>query len=1021
MRKISILLLHYLSMELKDISQKRQKKRKETNLYKVKEDTSKPKFYILDMFPYPSGSALHVGHPKWYIATDCLARKKMLEGFNVLHPMGFDTFGLGTEQYAIEHKTKPQIVSQQNIQKFIQQLENFGTTYDRSRSVNTADPKYFKRTQRVFLQMYNHYYDEQEKKALPIQNLTSKIQNWTIKIDGDIDTYLNKQRLAYVDYKPINRCPSCMTGLANEDLDDGKCERCGSEVQQKPMKQRVLRITKYADRLLEWLDTLQRDESMKDLERNWIGRSEWTDFTMKITGTGDQESVKHEWYSFDVYTTRVDTVFGMSFVAIAPEHPLVEKITTEACKAEVEQYKEAANKKSQLERTELQKEKTGIFCWSYAINPFNNQKVPIFVTDYVLANYGTGVVMAVPAHDERDFEFAKKYNSRHNESSSDSESFHNVEIIPRDNLPISNSILPPDTTYPDYDKIVSAEICYTEKWIVNNSWDFTGLTSDEAITTMQWRLAKQWIGGVKVNYKMQDRVFSRQRYRGEPFPILRTQEQAKLEINFYEQTTWQAIIDWIKTLETRALNPEEPERYFGDVHVWDIIKYTNKNTWASVFVKVKATYLRKTLADLWNENRDTIQKIYTNKKTFATIKDKEEFKKWWDFQPGYLEKIEKNGLVWREFEIVQAPQKIIPLEEKDLPLLLPDVENYEPTGTEEWPLANITDWVNVTLADGTKAKRETNTMPGRAGSSRYRLRYMDVDNEHALVGKDKEKYRGNVDVYVGGAEHITRHMIYGRFRQKFLFDLGTLTHDEPFQEYHSVGLIMGEDGRKMSKRRGNVVNPDDIINEFGTDVLRTYEMFMWPFDQSIAWSTNGIKWVKKFLEKIVALKDKISDQTSGTWDQAPENLVVLHQTIKKLTEDIDAFRFNTWVSQLMILVNHLTDGETISRKTFEDLVVLISPYAPHLAEELREQLGNTYSLFTTGKRPSYDEKYLVADTVTIGVQINGKVRGTISISIEAEEIDVMKLAQADEKINARITSEPKKVIYVKGKILNIVI
>lgn len=895
MRKISILLLHYLSMELKDISQKRQKKRKETNLYKVKEDASKPKFYILDMFPYPSGSALHVGHPKWYIATDCLARKKMLEGFNVLHPMGFDTFGLGTEQYAIEHKMKPQIVSQQNIQKFIQQLENFGTTYDRSRSVNTADPKYFKRTQRVFLQMYNHYYDEQEKKALPIQNLTSKIQNWTIKIDGDIDTYLNKQRLAYVDYKPINRCPSCMTGLANEDLDDGKCERCGSEVQQKPMKQRVLRITKYADRLLEWLDTLQRDESMKDLERNWIGRSEWTDFTMKITGTGDQESVKHEWYSFDVYTTRVDTVFWMSFVAIAPEHPLLQKIENWKLKIknwnEIHAYQEQAQHKTQLERTELQKEKTWVRIeWLSAINPFNNQKVPIFVTDYVLANYGTWVVMAVPAHDERDFEFAKKYNSRHNESSSDSESFHNVEIIPRDNLPISNSILPPDTTYPDYDKIVSAEICYTEKWIVNNSWDFTGLTSDEAITKMQWRLAKQWIGGVKVNYKMQDRVFSRQRYRGEPFPIL------------------------------------------------------------------------------WTEDG-----------------------------------------------------KIIPLEEKDLPLLLPDVENYEPTGTEEWPLANITDWVNVTLADGTKAKRETNTMPGRAGSSRYRLRYMDVDNEHALVGKDKEKYRGNVDVYVGGAEHITRHMIYGRFRQKFLFDLGTLTHDEPFQEYHSVGLIMGEDGRKMSKRRGNVVNPDDIINEFGTDVLRTYEMFMWPFDQSIAWSTNGIKWVKKFLEKIVALKDKISDQTSGTWDQAPENLVVLHQTIKKLTEDIDAFRFNTWVSQLMILVNHLTDGETISRKTFEDLVVLISPYAPHLAEELREQLGNTYSLFTTGKRPSYDEKYLVADTVTIGVQINGKVRGTISISIEAEEIDVMKLAQADEKINARITSEPKKVIYVKGKILNIVI
>ncbi|MFA7298554.1 MAG: leucine--tRNA ligase [Candidatus Absconditabacterales bacterium] len=889
-------------MELKDISKKRQKKWKDTDLYKVKEDISKPKFYILDMFPYPSGSALHVGHPKGYIATDCLARKKMLEGFNVLHPMGFDTFGLGTEQYAIEHKMKPQLVSKQNIEKFISQLENFGTTYDRSRSVNTADPKYFKRTQRVFLQMYNHYYDEKLGKAMPIASLKLQVESGKLKVPEGLTTeqFLNSQRLAYVDYKPINRCPKCMTGLANEDLDDGKCERCGSEVEQKPMRQRVLRITKYADRLLKGLDTLQRDESMKDLERNWIGKSEGTEFDMQIDGMDAK---------FSVYTTRIDTVFGMSFVAIAPEHPLVEKITTTENKTQVETYKEAANKKSQLERTELQKDKTGVFCGAYAINPFNGEKVKIFVADYVLANYGTGVVMAVPAHDERDFEFAKKYDLP-------------IKCIIKPNIgPIyvrtTNKIFSEQDNkdrqkevaenFVKYSQdVLDGKECYTYKGILINSGEFSELESDEAITQMQVWLEKKGIGGVKINYKMQDRVFSRQRYRGEPFPILRINEEGKM----------------------------------------------------------------------------------------------------------------KN----------EEGNEIIPLDEKDLPLELPDVENYAPTGTVEGPLANITDWVNVTLKDGRKVKRETNTMPGRAGSSRYWLRYMDPNNTEALVGKDKEKYRGSVDVYVGGAEHITRHMIYGRFWQKFLFDIGTLTHEEPFQEYHSVGLIMGEDGRKMSKRRGNVVNPDDIINEFGTDVLRAYEMFMGPFDQSIAWSTNGIKGIKKFLEKIIALKDKIENKEQrarnkepGTGNLEPVTLTIVNQTIKKVGEDIDAFRFNTGVSQLMILVNHLTDCTTISKKTFEDLVILVSPFAPHLAEELREQLGNDYSVFTKAVWPKYDEKCLVADTVTIAVQVNGKVRGTITISKEAEESEVMKFAKADEKIAQRIVDEPKKVIYVKGKILNIVI
>lgn len=1016
-------------MDLKDISKKRQKKRKETDLYNVQEDTSKPKYYILDMFPYPSGSALHVGHPKGFIATDALARKKMLEGFNVLHPMGFDTFGLGTEQYAIDHKMKPQVVSDQNIAKFISQLQSFWTTYDRSRSVNTADPKYFKRTQRVFLQMYNHYYDEKLKKAMPITDPSKQ------------------ERLAYVDYKPINRCPKCMTWLANEDLDDGKCERCGSVVEQKPMKQRVLRITKYAERLLEGLDTLKREESMKDLERNWIGKSEGTEFRMNIStpnSEGEKSPTSKEDFSSDdskwqlslsVYTTRIDTVFGMSFVAIAPEHPLVDKITTKECHKEVEKYKDAAKHKSQLERTELQKDKTGVFCGAYAINPFNGEKVKIFVADYVLVNYGTGVVMAVPAHDERDFEFAKKYelpiteviikwphpepfsanekgwsslpknekwfslyqwidkdieqftkelrkkqtsaekvfwelvrnnklwlkfrrqhpfgryivdfychelklvieidwsihdieeNKRRDKQREEDlkmewlhiirftndELFDNPQKILEQIIKYKNKIFPRlEGEGEGVGSSASPDSAFTEKWLLISSWDFTWLTSDKAIKKMQTRLETKWIGGVKINYKMQDRVFSRQRYRGEPFPILWEEEETKGEMG-------------------------------------------------------------------------------TNKKTD--------------------EKIET---------------KIVALSPSDLPVLLPDVENYEPTGTEEWPLAAITDRVNITK-DGKKYKRETNTMPGRAGSSRYRLRYMDVNNEKELVGKDKEKYRWNVDVYVWGAEHVTRHMIYARFRQKFLFDIGTVTKQEPFEEYHYVGLIMGEDGRKMSKRRGNVVNPDDIINEFGTDALRAYEMFMGPFDQAIAWSTSGIKGIKKFLEKIIALQNKLSSFVKEGGSEGQEDLesnetkIILNQSIKKLTDDIDAFRFNTGVSQLMILVNHLTECKNINRKTFEDLVVLVSPFAPHLAEELREWLGNEYSVFTKAKWPTYDEKYLIADTITIGVQVNGKIRGTICISKDAEQDEALQAAHSDEKIKSRITTEPKKVIYVKGKILNIVV
>ena len=837
-----------------EMEKKWQKKWKEERIYHTHEDPNKEKFYILDMFPYPSGAGLHVWHPKWYVASDTLARKKMLEWYSVLHPMGFDTFWLGTELYAIEKKMKPQVVSQQNIDYYKQQLEKIWFSYDWDRSFSTAEPEYFRWTQWIFLQFFTHYYDEELDKAMPIENLEKKLrEKW---LDGEeLKNELNNQRLAYIDFKPINRCPSCKTWLANEDLADGKCERCGSAVEQKPMRQRVLRITKYAERLIKDLDGLDWDESMKELERNWIWRSEWTQFKMFLENSEDY---------FEVFTTRVDTVFWMTFVVMAPEHPLVDKITTDEYRWAVEKYKEQAKFKTQLERTELQKEKTGQFTWSYAINPFNGDKIPVYIWDYVLANYGTGVVMAVPAHDERDFDFAHVHN-----------------------IPIIQSIAPVDKNHPDYDAIARCEVCYPDKWIVVNSWEFTWLTSDEAIKKMQIWLSERNLWWVKRNYKIQDWVFSRQRYWGEPFPVI--------------------------------LCPD---------------------------------------------------------------------------------------------------CGVVPMNESELPLLLPDVENYQPTGTEEWPLANIDEWINVKCPHCWKdAKRESNTMPGWAGSSWYWLRYMDAHNDKQFVAPEKEQYWKNVDVYVWWAEHVTRHMIYARFWQKFLYDLWVVTQTEPFHRYEKVWLIMAEDGRKMSKRWWNVVNPDDVIAEFWADAFRTYEMFMWPFDQYISWNTNGLRWTKKFLDKVVALWDKVSPDA-----KLPADVEILfNQTIKKTTEDIDAFRFNTSIAQFMILVNAFTECEAIPTDVFEKFVILLAPFAPHLAEEFWSLLGHEFSIFKNAKWPKYDESKLSSDLVKMAVQFNGKVRWTIEVSKEASQDDVMNAVKSDWKLSGYLVGEPKKVIYIPGKILNIVL
>lgn len=847
-------------MDFLEVGKKWQKRREEAGTYKVIEDPEKQSFYILDMFPYPSGAGLHVWHPKWYIATDVIARKHMLLWEKVLHPMGFDTFWVGTEQYAIAHKMKPQKAAADNIATYKRQLAMFGCTYDRDREVNTADPNYFKWTQATFLKMYNSYFDEKDQKAYDISVLKDKIHAGEIKVPDTMtkEEFINSQRLCYMDYKPINWCPNCKTGLSNEDLEaDGTCERCGSMVEQKPMKQRVIRITKYADRLLKWLDNLPwRADSVKDQQRNWIGRSEWTEFDMEL-----------DWFDMNisVYTTRVDTVFGMSFVVMAPEHELVDRITTAEYRAAVDAYVDQAKHKTQLERTWLQKEKTWQFTWSYAINPFNGKKIPIYIWDYVLAWYGTWVVMAVPAHDERDFDFAKKYD---------------IEII--------NSILPADSNHEDYEKIKNCEICYPDKWIVNDSWEFSGLTSDQAIAKMQEWLAERWIGWKKVNYRLQDRVFSRQRYWWEPIPM------------------------------------------------------------------------------------------------------------------------------------IHCPNcGIVSLTEDDLPLTLPDVENYEPTGTEEWPLANIHEWMNVKCPHcGADAKRESNTMPGWAWSSWYWIRYMDPNNDKQLVDPEKEKFWHPVNMYVWWAEHINRHMIYARFRNMFLYDMWITSVQEPFESYQSVWLIMAEDGRKMSKRRWNVVNPDDIVNEYWADTLRVYEMFMWPFDQAVSWNTNWVKWVKKFLDRVCNLWPKVDEN----YEDEKKILMTLHQTIKKVDEDVSTrFGFNTAIAQMMILVNELTWVEKISKKTFETLIILLAPFAPHLAEEFREKLGNQFSIFDGKHRPEVDEKYLVQDTITMAVQVNWKVRWTIEIAKDATQNEVMDVIRNDEKISRNLTSEIKKVIYIPWKICNIVL
>ncbi|WAA11191.1 leucine--tRNA ligase [Fervidibacillus albus] len=795
------------------IEKKWQKYWLENKTFKTQEDPNRPKYYALDMFPYPSGAGLHVGHPEGYTATDILSRMKRMQGYNVLHPMGWDAFGLPAEQYALDTGNDPAEFTERNIQTFKRQIQSLGFSYDWDREVNTTDPKYYKWTQWIFTKLY-------------------------------------EKGLAYVDEVPVNWCPALGTVLANEEVIDGKSERGGHPVIRKPMKQWVLKITEYADRLLEDLEELDWPESIKEMQRNWIGRSEGAEITFTIEG--------HE-ETFVVFTTRPDTLFGATYCVLAPEHPLVEKITTDDQKVEVTAYIEQIQSKSDLERTDLSKEKTGVFTGSYAINPANGEKMPIWIADYVLMSYGTGAIMAVPAHDERDYEFAKKFD-----------------------LPIREVVKGGD---------IKNE-AYVGDGIHVNSGFLDGLNKEEAIQKMIEWLEQKGIGKKKITYKLRDWLFSRQRYWGEPIPIIH----------------------------------------------------------------------------------------------------------------------------WEDGTMTTVP-------EEDLPLTLPKMKEIQPSGTGESPLANAKDWLEVTdPVTGKKGRRETNTMPQWAGSCWYYLRYIDPHNDQMIADPEKLNMWLPVDIYIGGAEHAVLHLLYARFWHKVLYDLGVVPTKEPFQKLFNQGMILGENNEKMSKSKGNVVNPDEIVESHGADTLRLYEMFMGPLDASVAWSTNGLDGARRFLDRIWRLivdedgriSEKIVLEEGGSLEK------VYHQTVKKVTEDYEALHFNTAISQLMVFINEAYKAKTIPKVYVEGFVKLLSPVCPHIAEELWEKLGYDETI-AYEKWPTYDEEKLVEQEVEIVIQMNGKVRAKKMVPVDIDRTELEKIALEDETIRSQIEGKTvRKVIVVPGKLVNIV-
>ena len=831
-----------------------------TKAFRAENSSTKPKYYVLDMFPYPSGTGLHIGHPEGYTATDILARYKRARGFNVLHPIGWDAFGLPAEQHAVKTGTHPSANTQNNITNFRRQIKALGFSYDWDREIDTTDPKYFRWTQWIFLQLF-------------------------------------KKGLAYVDERPVWWCPELRTVLANEEIVDGKSEVGGYPVERRNLRQWVLRITAYAEQLLDGLKDIDWPDSTKRMQEAWIGRSEGAEVQFKLEDAtlGDLK----------IFTTRPDTLFGCTYMVIAPEHPLVDALTVPAQREAVKAYRFKAASKSDLERTDLAKDKSGVFSGSFAINPVNGARVPIWIADYVLMGYGTGAIMAVPAHDERDYEFAKQYD-----------------------LPIPRVIAASDG---------SDTLPYTGDGTLINSPGYDGLAWPEAKKKMTDALAAKGIGKGTINYKIRDWLFSRQRYWGEPFPI-----------------AWVSEADYRLAAAKRQDLPAQPV-------------------------------------------------------TFA----------------------EKGITLYA-----------LPLPDAALPLTLPVVQSYLPSGNGESPLANETAWLEIWLEVVTgaalpatspkptgenwiRARRETNTMPQWAGSCWYYLRFLDPQNSAALASPEALKYWVGPDLYVGGAEHSVLHLLYARFWHKVLFDLGVVAEPEPFKKLFHQGIILGEDGVKMSKSRGNVVNPDDIIAAYGTDSLRLYLMFLGPLEAMKPWNTKNIEGVSRFLKKIwrecLDAEGAVNPRIVDAGPLSPEADKVLHETITKVGEDTEALKFNTAISQMMILGNTLQKEPALPRGVMLDFLRILAPFAPHLAEELWARLGQSGSIAAAGW-PAYDAAKLVSSTITIVIQVNGKHRGDVSVDPTVSEAELRALAEQHPKVGSYLAGNPiKRTIYVKGRLINFLV
>ena len=842
----------------REIEPKWQRYWEENQIYKTSDNFDKPKFYVLDMFPYPSGAGLHIGHPEGYTATDIVSRYKRMKGYNVLHPMGFDAFGLPTERYSMKTGIHPNEATRKNIEVFKKQLKMLGLDYDWSREINTTDPKYYKWTQWMFLLIYNSWYDEKLNKARPVSELPipDYINNEKEKVE-----FIDNQRLAYIAMIPVNWCEELGTVLANEEVDEWREK--GYTVERRPMRQWMIRITKYANRLLDDLVLVDWPQSTLEMQKNWIGKSFGAEINFQTDGS--EKSIK-------VFTTRPDTIFGATYMVLAPEHPLVNEITTPEYKKTVNEYIKLTSTKTDLERTELSKEKTGVFTGAYAINPATKKKIPVWIADYVLTGYGTGAIMAVPGHDERDFEFAKKYN------------LPIIEVVSPNGQPTGEL---PSAFVEDGINVNSA----------NDEVSLNGLSTKEAFNKIIGWLEEKGIGNYKIQFKLRDWLFSRQRYWGEPIPII-----------FFEDGT------------RRSLDLDE------------------------------------------------------------------------------------------------------------LPLKLPDVQDFKPAGTGESPLAKIESWIKFyDKKTGKWGRFETNTMPQWAGSCWYYLRYIDPTNNEIFCDSAKEKYwmsPDGVDLYVGGAEHAVLHLLYARFWHKVLYDYGYVSTPEPFKKLFHQGLILGEDGRKMSKSLGNVKNPDEVVMDYGADSLRLFEMFLGPLQDSKPWSEKGIEGVFRFLNRVWRMIVNENGQLSSSVqdiEPTPEQAYTLNYSIKKIADDIENLHFNTSVSQMMIFVNEFTKSEVKPRIAMEKFVIVLSLFAPHIGEELWRILGHSDSV-TQQSYPEHDESKIVLNQIEFVFQVNSKIRSKIMLNSGMSQEEIEKIALKDNNVLKHINNQAiKKVVFVKNKLINFIV